>query len=80
VTERIGDLAAYRAEIESWLAANLPLREPGAELRGTPTTVHPRTLPATAPCSTPSTRPGISVSRCPSSNGGQGLSRKHQQE
>jgi alkylation response protein AidB-like acyl-CoA dehydrogenase len=33
VTQRADDLAAYRAEMESWLRANLPLREPGAGLR-----------------------------------------------
>jgi alkylation response protein AidB-like acyl-CoA dehydrogenase len=33
VTQQADDLAAYRAEIESWLQANLPLRAPGAGLR-----------------------------------------------
>jgi alkylation response protein AidB-like acyl-CoA dehydrogenase len=79
VTERTADLAAYRAEIESWLAANLPLREPGAELRGTHD-ISPEDLARDRELQQAVYEAGYLGITLPVEYGGQGLSRKHQEE
>jgi alkylation response protein AidB-like acyl-CoA dehydrogenase len=72
------DLSAYRAQIESWLAANLPLREPGAELRGTHD-ITPAELARDRLLRKAVYEAGYLGITLPAEYGGQGLSRKHQQ-
>ena len=72
------DLSAYRAEIESWLDANVPLREPGAELRGTHH-ISPAELAQDRVRQRAIYEAGYLGITLPVEYGGQGLSRKHQQ-
>ena len=72
------DLDAYRARAEAWLAANLPLRDPGAELRA----AHEVSADEFArgrmlqKLTYEAGYLGITV---PAEYGGQGLTRRHQQ-
>jgi alkylation response protein AidB-like acyl-CoA dehydrogenase len=72
------ELSAYRAQIESWLAANLPLREPGAELRGTHD-ITPAELARDRLLQKAVYDAGYLGITLPAEYGGQGLSGKHQQ-
>jgi alkylation response protein AidB-like acyl-CoA dehydrogenase len=72
------DLSAYRAEIESWLDANVPLREPGTELRGTHD-ISPAELARDRVRQKAVYEAGYLGITLPVEYGGQGLSRKHQQ-
>jgi alkylation response protein AidB-like acyl-CoA dehydrogenase len=74
----VPDLSAYRAEVESWLAANLPLREPGAELRGTHD-ITAAELARDRVLQKAVYEAGYLGITLPAEYGGQGLSRKHQQ-
>ena len=73
------DLSGYRAEIESWLSANLPLREPGTELRGTHDITADELARDRAQQKTVYDAGYLGIA-LPAEYGGQGLSRKHQQE
>jgi alkylation response protein AidB-like acyl-CoA dehydrogenase len=78
-TEPSADLSAYRAEMESWLAASLPLRDRGAGLRGT----HDITAAGLArdrALQKAVYDAGYLGITLPREYGGQGLSRAHQQE
>jgi alkylation response protein AidB-like acyl-CoA dehydrogenase len=77
-TSPAAGLSAYRAEIESWLSANLPLREPGAELRGTHD-ITPEELARDRVRQKAVYDAGYLGITLPVEYGGQGLSRKHQQ-
>jgi alkylation response protein AidB-like acyl-CoA dehydrogenase len=74
-----GDLAAYRARAEAWLAANLPLREPGAELRAGHQ-ISPDELARGRALQKLTYEAGYLGITVPAEYGGQGLTRKHQQE
>jgi alkylation response protein AidB-like acyl-CoA dehydrogenase len=70
-------LSAYRAQIESWLAASLPLREPGAGLRGTHD-ITPAELARDRVRQKAIYDAGYIGITLPVEYGGQGLSSKHQ--
>jgi len=77
-TSAAAGLSAYRAEIESWLSANLPLRETGTELRGTHD-ITPAELARDRVRQKAVYDAGYLGITLPVEYGGQGLSRKHQQ-
>jgi alkylation response protein AidB-like acyl-CoA dehydrogenase len=74
-----GDLDAYRARAEAWLAANLPVREPGAELR-TAHEISPDELANGRVLQKRAYAAGYLGITVPAEYGGQGLTRGHQQE
>jgi alkylation response protein AidB-like acyl-CoA dehydrogenase len=73
------DLAAYRAQAEAWLAANLPLREPGAGLRAAHE-ISPAELARGRARQKLTYQAGYLGITVPAKYGGQGLSGKHQHE
>jgi alkylation response protein AidB-like acyl-CoA dehydrogenase len=74
-----GDLAAYRARAQAWLAANLPLREPGTEVRAAKE-ISPDELARGRALQKHTYEAGYLGITVPAEYGGQGLTRKHQQE
>jgi alkylation response protein AidB-like acyl-CoA dehydrogenase len=76
-TSPAASLSAYRVEIESWLSANLPRREPGAELRGTHD-ITPAELARDRVRQKAVYDAGYLGITLPVEYGGQGLSSKHQ--
>jgi alkylation response protein AidB-like acyl-CoA dehydrogenase len=79
VTQQADDLAAYRAEIESWLQANLPLRAPGAGLRSQEES-SPGDIAADRARQKRAYEAGYLGITLPAEYGGQGLTSAHQRE
>jgi alkylation response protein AidB-like acyl-CoA dehydrogenase len=79
VTQQADDLAAYRAEIEAWLRANLPLREPGAGLRSQEES-SPGDIAAERARQKLAYEAGYLGITLPAEYGGQGLTSAHQRE
>jgi alkylation response protein AidB-like acyl-CoA dehydrogenase len=79
VTQQADDLAAYRAEIESWLHASLPLRAPGAGLRSQEES-SPGDISADRARQKRAYEAGYLGITLPAEYGGQGLTSAHQRE